>query len=745
MGPVFRGEDGETRQRVVIKVIRVGLTPDQVTRVASALAALRHGWPAHPGLVPLLDTGVVDVEPYVVTPWVDGDSLDVALREYGPAHLTDALPRLRRLAEALDTAAEAGIAHGSLHLRDVIVSVEQTVVTGLGVAQVLERIGVRPPVRRPYCAPEVAAGGPISEAADQYALAAIAGEWLSGRRVPAGGAALKLPAATPEGAEALSGIVARGLSDEPDARFPSCTALVDALTERLGDAAPRPSRSAVRRAVTADAPRLLFDEAAPDADTGRDPVLDIGPPVVAVTLPVRSETRDAMVLGEIEAPDVDAASDSDRQPVHDVDLAGGATMTLATDDQRFDADWDPASPEVATSGPQSLDDDDHDEHVDDEDHAESLVGDDDAVEDAAAAFDAPALDRPEIVYADTARADWSSTTESTPAMSFDDEPAAEFASDPEPAHDTAPVRDNEPTSVATWAGLIVLLTLGALAGGWMLLRWGTPSAPQMATSTPASAPVATPPVTPPTNAVRPPEEASAPATPAAPAARDAEAPSAAAPTPATDAAAQTPPATTARATQPPAPARAAPPPRPETKKPSPAARPPAAPPGRLLVRTTPAGAEVFINGERRGVTPLTLRGLALGTYTLRLVHGGYTPAEQRVVLNAGRPARSLDVSLARVRSAAAPRPPARPVAPAAATSAATDPGSLLVDSRPGGARVFVDGREVGVTPVTVPALAVGTHAVRIERAGFAPIATTARIEARTRARIAVTLTAERPR
>jgi PEGA domain len=59
--------------------------------------------------------------------------------------------------------------------------------------------------------------------------------------------------------------------------------------------------------------------------------------------------------------------------------------------------------------------------------------------------------------------------------------------------------------------------------------------------------------------------------------------------------------------------------------------------------------------------------------------------------------------------------------------------------------VLIDGAEAGVTPLTVPALAAGPHTVRIERAGYVPITTTARIEARTRARVAVTLTAERPR
>ncbi|MFY1831118.1 PEGA domain-containing protein [Myxococcus fulvus] len=45
-------------------------------------------------------------------------------------------------------------------------------------------------------------------------------------------------------------------------------------------------------------------------------------------------------------------------------------------------------------------------------------------------------------------------------------------------------------------------------------------------------------------------------------------------------------------------------------------------------------------------------------------------------------------------------------------------GSATVKSRPAGARVYVDGELAGYTPVTIPALTVGKHLLRIERPGF---------------------------
>ncbi len=655
MGPVFRGEDGETRDPVVIKVIRVGLPPERVAIVASALAALRDRLPSHPALAPLIDTGVLEVEPYIVSPSIDGDSLDVALREYGPAHMTDALPRLRQLADAMDAAAAVGVSHGSLHLRDIIVSVGETVLTGMGVASVLERVSVRPPVRRPYCAPEVALGHGISPAADQYALAAIAHEWLSGRRLSGTGAAgFQVPALSEAGVGALQGVFARAMDESPDDRFPTATAFVEALAELAGYAAPRSKSS--RRVPAVEAPRLAFDEPA-----------DM-PELAAVGEPAAD---DEVVPDAGELPVQHAAPDDDPldAPLH---VAVPAAL-----------DWDP-EPDAAAA-PEAFS----------------------SVDDEAAADDV-----------DTARPAWSPDPADEPALAVDP-----------PSVQTA---DEAGGSWVRWAALLALVTAAALAGGWALLRWGTPTPATVTSATTAT-----------------PDEAGTPAPMPAPA------------TPA-PAAASRPPATSPAATSSVSPVRTSPPPakattsRPATPMPSPArpsapapsARrnlppppssrpaPAAANAGRVLVRSTPSGAEVFVNGERRGVTPLALRDLPFGAYAVRVARAGFTPVEERVAIDAGRPARSLEVALTRTTATT----PAVPIA-----ADATAPGSLLVESRPAGALVTVDGAEVGVTPVTVPTLTPGNHTVRIERAGFAPITTTARVEARTRARVAVTLTAERPR
>src|SRR5262249_27532657 len=155
------------------------------------------------------------------------------------------------------------------------------------------------------------------------------------------------------------------------------------------------------------------------------------------------------------------------------------------------------------------------------------------------------------------------------------------------------------------------------------------------------------------------------------------------------------------------------------------------------VRSTPAGARVFVDGRDRGQAPATLTDLGQGEHRVRLVQEGYLTAERRVVLSAERPAQVLTVPLAK-KADVGPKQaaPAKPdlVAPKpgstqpAKADASPKPGSIqeaeagtiVLDSRPTGATAFVDGKAVGKTPVTVPGVKAGDHTVRFELAGHHP-------------------------
>jgi hypothetical protein len=66
-------------------------------------------------------------------------------------------------------------------------------------------------------------------------------------------------------------------------------------------------------------------------------------------------------------------------------------------------------------------------------------------------------------------------------------------------------------------------------------------------------------------------------------------------------------------------------------------------------------------------------------------------------------------------------------------------GSVFVDSRPTGASVFVDGELVGVTPLLVSDVLVGSHGVRIVGDGYRSWFSTVLVEDGERSRIAASL------
>jgi len=162
---------------------------------------------------------------------------------------------------------------------------------------------------------------------------------------------------------------------------------------------------------------------------------------------------------------------------------------------------------------------------------------------------------------------------------------------------------------------------------------------------------------------------------------------------------------------------------------------PAATRGRVEVSSTPVGAAVIVNGTWRGRTPLTLDRLPFGRYAIRLMLSGYKTSRHEVTLSARDSTTEVRARMSRTAAPAAARtpPPARAPARPAAPDVYT--GSLYVDSRPRGATVFVDGRNVGQTPLSLPEIAIGAHVVRLELAGKRTWTSSTRVVAGETARV----------
>jgi hypothetical protein len=109
--------------------------------------------------------------------------------------------------------------------------------------------------------------------------------------------------------------------------------------------------------------------------------------------------------------------------------------------------------------------------------------------------------------------------------------------------------------------------------------------------------------------------------------------------------------------------------------------------GTLVVNTNPAGAPVVIDGQPRGVTPLTL-ALTPGAHQLEVLNDG-EPRTIPLTITAGGMV-SQFIELPKVGAVT---------------------GQLQVRSEPSGARVTIDGTAHGAAPVTIDGLMPGAHTV----------------------------------
>jgi hypothetical protein len=649
LGPVFRAYEPDRDRLVAIKLFRLDLPPERVHQLVGEFeqligAGLDHGVIAAP-----LAAGIEGVTAYLAQDYVTAESLDIVIREGGPASVSDAVGVASRLAEALDYAADRRIVHGTLHPRDVLLSSDDFRVTGLGLARALERVGVNPPVRRPYTAPERVGGGAWDRRADIFSLAAVMHELIWGRRLAGTGAQAAAGITETGGGDpvALRDVFVRALADDMADRFSTATEFTNALAAAFEGRPAKVSRM-VRRAPRLSAePRLPLEgrDAGDVSLFSTEPSPDRELEIEAAVKDVRDSDSletpvEARVRPEPEEPITRLLRAEHYEPEKPLEL--GEPLRLVESAERFER-----FETVESGGPMT--------HIDRADH----VADIDDVDDV------DRVDHVDIDHRDQSdHEDTLAPVEMRPGSLLSSEPVS------------------EPSSLSlVWplvlAG-VVGVALGFGAGYAVAIR-----------DRPVTALTSVNPIDQSGDAAR---NTSQPAANAA----------APGPTGAITSRALPPPLETSR---PVAPANV-PAPTPGVPAPAPRATAPVAPlfAGRVLVRSTPPGARVFVDGHGGGETPTTVRDLARGSHQVRLVREGYTTVERRITITAAEPSQTLTVAMTKT-------PPPAPVKTEA---------PLVIESKPSGASVFLDGRQVGTTPLTFPLVQIGTHAVRITLDGYRP-------------------------
>jgi hypothetical protein len=119
---------------------------------------------------------------------------------------------------------------------------------------------------------------------------------------------------------------------------------------------------------------------------------------------------------------------------------------------------------------------------------------------------------------------------------------------------------------------------------------------------------------------------------------------------------------------------------------------PVANPGALVVHCSTEGAEVFVDGNKVGTTPLGPQVLTPGEHTVKIVKLGFAPLIDVFTINKKKETR-LDVELV-------------PVA-----------GVVKISANVEQSHVFVDGKFVGEAPITVE-VQVGARAIQVSKGGF---------------------------
>ncbi|NVJ01065.1 tetratricopeptide repeat protein [Myxococcus sp. AM009] len=260
MGVVYSAYDPELDRKVALKLLRVGTAHTRegqarLLREAQAMARLQH-----PHVLAVFDAGTFGDEVFIAMELVEGSTLTQWLRA-GRRSWRQVLEMFLGAGRGLAAAHAAGLVHRDFKPDNVLIRGDGRVcVTDFGLArapgvtelaaQPARGLGVKDGDRLTrtgallgtpaYMAPEQVLGGAVEPRTDQFSFCVALYEALHGERPFAGETweALRESLlghevrAAPRGVSVprwLRGVVLRGLSREPGARFPSMEALLAEL------------------------------------------------------------------------------------------------------------------------------------------------------------------------------------------------------------------------------------------------------------------------------------------------------------------------------------------------------------------------------------------------------------------------------------------------------------------------------------------------------------------------------------
>jgi serine/threonine protein kinase len=250
MGVVYLAVDPTIGRNVAIKTIRLGEVTDEEERAKLRERLFREarsaGILSHPGIVTIYDMEEHNEVAFIAMEFVDGPTLDQLLSKREPLAPERLMSILRQTAAALDYAHAKGIVHRDIKPANIMIASDGAVkITDFGIAKVttsqqFTQTGTILGTPN-YMSPEQVQGLAVTGRADQFSLAVIAFEMLTGDR-PFTGEHLttvvyKIVAEEPPPAQRLNptlgpqidNALRRGLGKKPEARYTSCIEFINGL------------------------------------------------------------------------------------------------------------------------------------------------------------------------------------------------------------------------------------------------------------------------------------------------------------------------------------------------------------------------------------------------------------------------------------------------------------------------------------------------------------------------------------
>jgi DNA-binding beta-propeller fold protein YncE len=235
MGIVYRATHLALDRPVALKVIARHLADDPAFRerflTESRLAARLD----HPSVVPIYDAREEEGELFVAMRLIEGGDLKRRIADRGPLPPAEAVELLAQVADALDAAHAAGIVHRDVKPHNILLDgAGRAYLTDFGLAKALGESGVLSGASIAgtveYMSPEQWQGRSVGPAADIYSLGCVLYEALTGIAPYA----RKDDDSEPEMPAGLDVVIERAVDKDPDRRYPSAGAMIDAAREREG-------------------------------------------------------------------------------------------------------------------------------------------------------------------------------------------------------------------------------------------------------------------------------------------------------------------------------------------------------------------------------------------------------------------------------------------------------------------------------------------------------------------------------